>query len=161
LNFLPNIDGAQPLDSLILLGNTLYGTTSSDGNPGLGTVFAVNTDGTSFTVLYRFIGGAGTEPVAGLSSLGNTLYGTTRFGGSLGDGTVFGLSFPLPQLTITNFVTNVILTWPTNIAGFNYSGFTLQSTTNLISPVFWSSVSGQFAVTNSISGTGKSYRLSQ
>src|ERR1035441_3839605 len=37
-----------PYAGVILSGNTLYGTTSS------GTVFALSTNGTGFTVLYRF-----------------------------------------------------------------------------------------------------------
>ena len=68
-----------------------------------------------------------------------------------------------PQLTITPSGANVILTWPTNA-----TGFTLQSTTNLVSPAVWSTVSpapvvvnGQNAVTNAVSGTKKFYRLSQ
>ena len=62
----------------------------------------------------------------------------------------------------------VILTWPTNYAGFDYSGFSLQSTTNLVSPAVWTAVSpgpvvidGQNAVTSPISGTQQFYRLSQ
>jgi uncharacterized repeat protein (TIGR03803 family) len=70
---------------------------------------------------------------------------------------------PQPQLTIIPSGANVILTWPTNAAGF-----TLQSTTNLVAPAVWSIVSpepivigGQNAVVNPISGTQKFYRLSQ
>jgi hypothetical protein len=57
---------------------------------------------------------------------------------------------------------------PTSVVGFNYTGFTLQSTTNLVSPAFWNPVSpapdvvnGQKAVTNCISSTRQFYRLSQ
>jgi len=57
------------------------------------------------------------------------------------------------------------LSWLTNVAGFDYTGFTLQSATNLSSPV-WSTnspapviVNGQNTVTNPISGTPKFYRL--
>jgi len=60
------------------------------------------------------------------------------------------------------------LSWPTNYAGFDYTGYTLQSTTNLVSPAIWTTVSpipaivnGQNAVTNLISGTEQFYRLSQ
>ena len=60
-----------------------------------------------------------------------------------------------PQLTIIRFGTKVVLTWPTNAAGF-----TLQSTSNLVSPVLWTAVAGQNTVTNPISGTQKFYRLS-
>jgi formylglycine-generating enzyme required for sulfatase activity len=80
---------------------------------------------------------------------------------------VFSLSFA-PQLTITPLGTNVILTWPTNVDGFDYSGFTLQSATNLISPAGWSTVvplqsvvNGLNTVTNPISGTQQFYRLYQ
>ena len=133
-----------------------------------GTVFAVHTDGTGFTTVYSFTGGSdGANPYAGLILSGNTLYGTAAGGGSSGNGTVFSLSL-LPQLTIIPSRGSVIVTWPTNVAGFTYAGFTLQSTTNLVSPAVWSTVSpgpivvnGQNAVTNPISGTQKFYRLSQ
>ena len=68
-----------------------------------------------------------------------------------------------PQLTIIPYAANVILTWPTNAAGF-----ALQSTTNLVSPAVWSTVSpgpivigGQNLVINSTSGAQKFFRLSQ
>jgi hypothetical protein len=68
-----------------------------------------------------------------------------------------------PQLTIIRSGANVIVRWPTNAAGF-----ILQSTTNLVSPAVWSTVSpgpvvvnGQNAVTNPISGKQQFYRLSQ
>jgi len=93
---------------------------------------------------------------------GNNVYGTAYGGGSAGNGTVFSLFIP-PQLTIIPSRANVILTWPTNA-----TGFTLQSTTNLVSPVFWTNVSPgpvvvdwQNAVTNPILGTQHFYRLSQ
>jgi hypothetical protein len=68
-----------------------------------------------------------------------------------------------PQLTIIRSGANVIVRWPTNAAGF-----TLQSTTNLVSPAVWSAVSpgpvvvnGQYAMTNPVFGTKNFYRLSQ
>src|SRR5258705_415931 len=47
-------DGGAPYAGLILSGNTLYGTASAGGGSGNGTVFAVTTDGSGFTNLYRF-----------------------------------------------------------------------------------------------------------
>jgi formylglycine-generating enzyme required for sulfatase activity len=86
----------------------------------------------------------------------------------LGNGTVFSLSFAPPQLTIIPSGAKAILTWPTNVAGFDYTGYTLQSTTNLVSPVVWTTVSpgpvvvnGQNTVTNPISGAQQFYRLFQ
>ena len=165
-----NADGAAPypFGGLVLSGGTLFGTASVGGGSGKGTVFAVNTDGTGFTNLHSFTGSSdGANPDAGLILLGNTLYGTTSVGWSSGSGTIFSLSFA-PQLTITPSGTNVILAWPTNYVGFDYTGYTLQSTTNLVSPAFWTNVSpgqvvvdGQNTVTSSIFGTQQYFRLKQ
>jgi hypothetical protein len=71
-----------------------------------------------------------------------------------------------PQLTIRLSGASVILTWPTNVAGFDYTGFTLQSTTNLDSPTTWVTnspapvvINGQNTVTNPISSARTFYRL--
>ena len=164
-----NIDGAWPVGFLILSGNTLYGATFDGGIYGKGTVFAVNTDGTGFTTLYNFTGGQdGANPQGGLILSGNTLYGTARYGTTYNDGTVFSLSYPSPQLTIMPSGTNVNLTWPSGVAGFSYSGYTLQSSTNLGSSAVWTTNSpapvvfnGQCKVTNPITGSQMFFRLSQ
>jgi uncharacterized repeat protein (TIGR03803 family) len=89
-SFTDGNDGAGPQAGLILSGNTLYGTASQGGSSGNGTVFAVNTNGTSFTNLYSFTAGSdGADPVAGLILSGTTLYGTAEEGGSSDYGTVF------------------------------------------------------------------------
>jgi hypothetical protein len=67
-----------------------------------------------------------------------------------------------PQLMITPSGSTLVLTWPSN-----FSGFTLQSTTNLGSSANWTAlpppviVNGQYTVTNPISGTQQFFRLSQ
>jgi hypothetical protein len=68
-----------------------------------------------------------------------------------------------PQLIITPSSENVVLTWPTNAAGFN-----LQSTMNLGPEAIWTTncldpavVNGQYTVTNPISGSQQFYRLSR
>jgi uncharacterized repeat protein (TIGR03803 family) len=157
-------DGAFPDASLILSGNTLYGTASG-GGLGRGAMFAVNTNGMDFTNLYSFRipTTGGMFPDAGLVLSGYTLYGTAEYGGVTNNGTVFSLSFK-PPMTIISAGTNIILTWPTNFSGFDYTGFTLQSATNL-DPAVWNTLSpassGQFTVTNAISGSGQFYRLIQ
>ena len=163
-----NGDGANPQAGLILWSNTLYGTASVGGSSGNGTVFAINTNGTGFTNLHSFTGGSGgADPYAGLILSGDTLYGTTA-GSSTANGTVFSLSLgsvsvSAPQLAIILSKANVILTWPTNAAGF-----TLQSATELGSSAVWTTnslgpvvVNGQNAVTNPISGTKQFFRLSR
>jgi uncharacterized repeat protein (TIGR03803 family) len=174
-----NSDGAYPLDGLVLSGNTLYGTANIGGTNGYGTVFALDTDGTGFTNLHSFTQPLGTisnygtnsdgaYPRAGLMLSGNTLYGTANSGGTGGSGTLFSLTLPAPQLTITTSDTNVILTWPTNAAGISFAGYTLQSTTNLVSTAVWTPAvpgpviaNGQFTVSNAITGTQQFYQLRQ
>ena len=111
-----NTDGVNPQAGLVLSGNTLYGTTSTGGSSGNGTVFAVNTSGEGFTVLhhftttfysgwpnYSYTNTDGSTPKAGLVLSGNTLYGTASAGGSSGNGTVFRIVLPLPaqpQITL-------------------------------------------------------------
>jgi hypothetical protein len=62
----------------------------------------------------------------------------------------------------------IVLTWPTNNLGYDYTGFTVQSTTNLIPPLLWDTnspapvvINGQNVVTNPITGDQKFFRLSQ
>jgi uncharacterized repeat protein (TIGR03803 family) len=98
-----NSDGIQPHAGLVLSGNKLYGTATSGGASGSGTVFALNADGTAFTNLHSFtaLAGAGITagtnsdgaiPYGGLVLSGNTLYGTAANGGASGSGTVFALN---------------------------------------------------------------------
>lgn len=164
-----NSDGQYSLTGLILSGNTLYGTAYWGGSSGVGTVFAVNTDGSSFTTVHNFTSGDGITNLDGFRPAGlltlssNVLYGTAEFGGTGGSGTIFSIALPItpPQLTITPAGPNVVLAWPTNT-----TGFTLQSATNLVPPAVWTTVSstpvvvnGLNTVTNPISGTHQFYRL--
>src|SRR5690242_13817955 len=85
-------DGDYPRGTLLLSGSTLYGTTEYGGDLGNGTVFAINTNGSGYALLFSFFGTTnGANPFAGLILSGNTLYGTAS-GGSLSNGTVFALS---------------------------------------------------------------------
>jgi uncharacterized repeat protein (TIGR03803 family) len=165
-----NSDGANPT-GLILSGHTLYGTAGSGGASGDGDVFALNTDGTDFATLYSFKSGGysdsfaytnsdGAFPICELALSGNTLFGTASQGGSSGNGTVFRITLP-PLLSITLSGTNVLLSWPTNAAGY-----TLEWATNLVSPIAWNASltvqgvsGGQNVVTNPISGSQMFYRL--
>jgi uncharacterized repeat protein (TIGR03803 family) len=95
-------DGAAPLAGLLVVGRTLYGTTSAGGaaracSGGCGTVFA--SDGSGKTrVLHNFGGGGdGSLPAAGLLAINGVFYGTTMYGGRstscpAGCGTVFRLN---------------------------------------------------------------------
>jgi uncharacterized repeat protein (TIGR03803 family) len=183
-------EGVGPA-GLILSGNKLFGL-NQEGATGQNTVFTLNTDGTGFTNLYST-----PQPMSGLVVSGNTLYGDIFFSpytptvftlradgtgfrtldnltgkwvmtvsgnvlyGFAEDNSLFSFSVP-PQLTLTSTGANVILSWPTN-----FTGYTLQSTPNLASPVWTTNlpapvvVNGLNTVTNPISGTQQFFRLSQ
>ncbi len=111
------------------------------------------------------------QPNSPCINAGNNSYVTTatdldgnpRISGGTVD--IGAYEFQWPQLTIAPSGTNVILTWPTNNAGYDYTGYTLQSTTNLGSPV-WSTnspapvvIGGQNVIINPISGPQQFYRL--
>jgi len=97
-----NSDGKSPRGSLILSHGTLYGTAAYGGASANGTVFALNTNGTGFTLLHAFTPLApldenyytnsdGAHPFAELMLSGNVLFGTAEQGGASGLGTVFSL----------------------------------------------------------------------
>ena len=170
--FFTNYDGIGPRANLILSSNVLFGTAIGGGTWGNGTVFKVKTDGTSFVTLHSFTATSGSPPANfdgvgpnGLVLSGDILYGTSQNGGNWGGGTLFSISLTSspPQLSIAASGTNVVLKWPTSV-----TGFALQATTNLISPTAWIAVapapvvvSGQYTVTNLVSGKQRFYRLSQ
>jgi uncharacterized repeat protein (TIGR03803 family) len=169
-----NNDGAAPAGDMVLSGKVLYGTASGGGLYANGTVFSTGTNGGGFATLYAFsatgmnqdglfTNGDGVAPVGGLILSSNVLYGTTEYGGTEADGTVFSLSL-LPKIGIVRSGTNVIMTWTTNLTGFT----TMEFTTNLAPAADWVTnptapgiLNGQYALTNSISGKQKFFRLAQ
>ncbi|HWX22841.1 MAG TPA: choice-of-anchor tandem repeat GloVer-containing protein [Candidatus Binatia bacterium] len=73
----------------------LYGTTTEGGTNDFGTVFSVDKDGTSLTILHTFAGAPndGQSPRGGLvEGIDGALYGTTGSGGQSNLGTVFRLN---------------------------------------------------------------------
>ncbi|MBV8068141.1 MAG: hypothetical protein JO113_09185 [Candidatus Eremiobacteraeota bacterium] len=105
-------DGSLPAARLLVVGGTLYGTTSAGGayggGYGGGTVFSITTGGLE-TVLHNFGRGTdGAHPFAGLINVGNTLYGTTYSGGVKQGfdrhfGTVFSVTTGGAETVLHNF----------------------------------------------------------
>ncbi len=100
-----NTDGAYPSGSLAIDNSgVVYGTTTSGGTHGYGTVYKV---GNPFTVIYNFAGGAdGATPFGGviIDSSGN-LYGSTEYGGTgsgQGNGTIFKIAADGTKTTLFN-----------------------------------------------------------
>jgi len=94
-NFTGAGDGASPTTGLVIdAAGNLYGTTSSGGLFGDGTVFKLTPAGSGwrFNRLYSFSGANGSGPDSTLViGPDGRLYGTTN-GGGVGDGVLFGLS---------------------------------------------------------------------
>ena len=91
-SFQGGADGQEPTGGLVRdpVGN-LYGTTTTGGSEGFGTVFKVDPEGNE-AVLYSFQGGAdGAVPFSGLAvGSDNALYGNTSEGGGACDcGVIF------------------------------------------------------------------------
>ena len=136
-SFTNGTDGAGPMAGLVLSGNTLYGTTKNGGSGAHGTVFKVNTDGSSFTTIYSFTAytpntnSDGASPLGSLVLSGNTLYGTTSAGGvANGFGSIFkvntdGTAFTTLHLFGVSGVSDP--SYP--MAGLVLSGSTLYGTT--------------------------------
>ena len=128
-------DGAKPRGRLTFdnAGN-LYGTSTSGGANGVGTVYElVHTQlGWTLQILYSFTGGAdGGGPSGGVvfDNAGN-LYGTTG-GGGAGGGTVFELSPAGGQWTITT-----LHTFGAELVG-PFSGVTLDAAGNLYGTTYY------------------------
>src|SRR5579863_8533493 len=137
--FTGGADGADPR-SLIVSGNTLYGTTFGGvQNTNSGTLFSINTDGTGYSVLHVFAplgtvfgqpstNADGSDVTGSLTVDGGTLYGVAEGGGTNGWGTIFSFN-----LANSNF--DVVYTFPgfvgkpaTNLTGNNpIAGLLLSS----------------------------------
>jgi len=91
--FHTNSDGATPGSGVVVSGNVLYGTTGASGPSLHGTVYAMNTDGSSFTNLHVFGGNNdGNSTIGGLVLSGSRLYGNAQSGGTNGYGMIFGVN---------------------------------------------------------------------
>jgi len=163
-------DGANPFAGMVISGATLSGTANAGGSVNSGVVFSLKTSGANFKTQYNFSATPGypptnldgAHPIGGLFVSGSTLFGTAFSGGSSGNGTVYSLTLP-PQLSLSTGGGNMVMSWPTSDAGF-----TLESTTDLTSPVTWNPVSPaptvvgeQNTVTKAISGPQNFYRLTR
>lgn len=88
------VDGDGGADGVLTPdGDKLYGVTGIAGPGGGGTIFAIDTDGTDFTLLHSFVHftDEGYDPVGGLALRNGTLYGMTERGGKSDKGAVFAI----------------------------------------------------------------------
>ncbi len=99
-------DGSGPMANLINVSGTLYGTTSTGGKYGQGTVFKITTSGAE-AVLHDFHNVSakadGTSPAGGVLNVRGNLYGTTAAGGAHNCGTVFRLTLAGVETLLYSF----------------------------------------------------------
>jgi uncharacterized repeat protein (TIGR03803 family) len=92
-SFASGTDGNSPAAGLSQdIDGNLYGVTYYGGSNNFGTIFRVAPDGTGYTILHSFSGGAtdGQYPGVKLRNVGDgSLYGSTTAGGAEGLGTIF------------------------------------------------------------------------
>ncbi|MCX5810900.1 MAG: hypothetical protein NTX36_16285 [Proteobacteria bacterium] len=83
-------------DSMMVMGNELYGMTMGDGGSDLGAIFSHTTSGSDYRILHSFQSSAtdGSTPHScpRLNPLDGFLYGLTELGGTSNDGTLFKIS---------------------------------------------------------------------
>jgi uncharacterized repeat protein (TIGR03803 family) len=142
-------DGASPqFGPLVVTNSVVYGATEEGGVSNSGVVFQINTDGTGFTVVHAFSGGAndGAFPSFGPLLSGSVFYGTTVNGGSNKLGVVYGAPVSniatvtctdatnvLTQVSAIEIVGNsVVITVPTVICDM----YQLQYTDEMV-PTNW------------------------
>jgi uncharacterized repeat protein (TIGR03803 family) len=128
-SFAGGTDGKEPEADLLFSSGVLYGTTPSGGSHGFGTLFTVNTNGSSFATLHQFSSSDG-SPEAGLMLSGGTMFGTTYDGGTNGDGTVFSINTSGSNyIVLHSFDDSNTNNGASPVARLTLSGSTLYGTT--------------------------------
>ncbi|OLY91233.1 Por secretion system C-terminal sorting domain-containing protein [Cnuella takakiae] len=152
-------DGGRPYGSLVLGSDgLLYGMNKEGGQLGNGTIFKVNTSGTTYTVLAHLSGwSAGAEPKGQLAIGKDSAYfGVGEAGGSFNNGTVY---------KICGGTTTVLKSFNRNLDGGkpvgglvrahdnNLYGVTTEGGANSGGTIFRISPSGSFGVVRHLKGT--------
>ncbi len=157
-------NGANPASNLVQGPNgNFFGTVPNGGADTNGAIFEISADGSFFTNLYNFTGGAnGAGPVGGLIRGSNgVFYGTTFGGGASNWGTIFQISTngafaQLGLLSGTNGANPIVALAPgadgslygaaqTNVApgGAGYGAiFKLSASGALTTPVLFADTNG-------------------
>ena len=138
---------------MVLSGSALFGTTTTGGAQGYGTVFQINLDGAGFTTLHSFVLTDGSTLFGSVALAGNAIYGVTDLGGPGNGGVIFsigGLTLSAPALQIQGSSVSITVSWPSPS-----TGYVLQQGGSLL-PAGWANFQG---VTTD-NGTTKSITIS-
>lgn len=152
-------DGSSPKSSLIQGSDgNLYGTASTGGTNGRGTIFRINVTGTSFIVLrhLNFLTD-GANPLGSLAQgTDSNLYGMTSAGGLNQNGTIFKIStggtFTLLRSLATATDGGVPKGGLVRSSDSNFYGLTSDGGSNLYGTIFKINASGTFTILNRLNG---------
>jgi uncharacterized repeat protein (TIGR03803 family) len=124
-------DGATPYGGLTAIGSALYGVTTQGGSSNEGTIFRLNMDGSGFSLLHSFNGGAGdgAKPQTRLTLVGSTLYGLTDSGGSGNKGTIFRIATDGSDFSVLHSFNGGVNDGTNPVGGLTLLGSTLYGTT--------------------------------
>jgi uncharacterized repeat protein (TIGR03803 family) len=148
----PTNTGDSPNPGLVLISNTLYGTTFYGGDVLAGSIFKINTDGSGFANIYSFHFSDGQTPQHGLTLNSNLLYGTTVLGATNGFGNIFTVNPGDDSVSIIYQFTNEVEAYGglvmsgNSIYGFGRWGLTTDGLVYRLGP-------GGYAVLYTFSGT--------
>jgi uncharacterized repeat protein (TIGR03803 family) len=157
-------DGGYPGELIQATNGNLYGTTSTSGAGGQGTIFQL-TPGGAFTTLYSFCSQPnctdGADPLGGLvQAVDGTLYGTTTSGGSFGYGVVYSVSTAGVYSVLHNFSGGDHDGLDPNghliqAANGNFYGTTIQGGVGNYGTIYQLTPTGSLSVLHSFDSTGQ------
>jgi len=152
----PPTINVQPTNQVVIVGESVTLSVAATGTPPLSFQWLKNGG-----IISAATGSSYTINNVQTNAVGSYSVVVTNIAGRLTSSNAVLAIMPPPVLTVLRQGANFVLSWPTN-----WPGFTLQSTTNVVvSPVWVSNAppplisSGNYVVTNSITGKQKLYRL--
>lgn len=142
-------DGSNPEGAILGANGALFGTTYSGGTSN-GTAFTMNTDGTGYSILYSFTGGAdGAHPQAALAQGSDGgFYGTTPGGGDMGFGALFKVLLPQQGVVITNIQLSTSGALLNMAGGIPAQSYSIQAKTNLAGFAAWQVIGSSSAASD-------------
>jgi uncharacterized repeat protein (TIGR03803 family) len=100
-SFNSDVDGDEPLSSLIYQAGSLYGTTPDGGANHLGTVFGLDLATGQLNLNYDFVSETdGYFIGAPVVYVSGSLYGVALYGGTSDDGTAFAINLASGNLSV-------------------------------------------------------------
>jgi len=164
-SFTGGADGSAPQSALIEVDEgEFYGTASSGGAAGYGTVYEINaqTNPAQFTLLYTFTNGVdGATPTSALVSAGGgVFYGTATSGGASSNGAIFELTSSGAFTPLYSFTNGLDGSGPLGLAlgsdglyGLAQAGGTDHAGT-VFKMAFGGGLTALYSFTNGVDGSG-------